>query len=1076
VTKQVDRAIFARSSDDPTATVPAVAPPTNARLGRPTLFRLPVTPALVCDRAGMVIQANEALAGMAGLASPDKLVGVVLHSFVLGSDDDAALAWPGGGPVSRVRVVRVPLAPAPDGTELIMVLLVDVSDLHRAVHALAEERRRMDEVERVAGIGSWEFDPRTGQTVWSKNHYDLLGLELGSVLPGAGAVLDVAHPEDRDALEAYWKEHQTTGATIDIEYRVSLPSGEQRHLHGLATAQRDPSGRLVRYTGLIRDITEQWRAKTELAQERARLLEAQRISRVGSWAIDLPTEAPYFSAALVEMFAELDVDPLVDPLAAVHPDDRTRLRDLLDRLSNGPAGMTVEVEFRGAPPLEKVYVCCARAECNSAGQVSRLLGTVQDVTQQRAMERQLRAERRRLADAQRVASIGTWEWDPDTDRASWSEMLYELYAVPVGEPVTYQTYLSVVHPDDRDWVDALWRRLAADYEPVECEHRVVRRDGVHRVFRAHGAAVVTSDGVTTMVGTAQDVTEQRAAEARMLRSRQRFADLVSITPVGIGLFDASERLVDANDALCQLLGYSLEQLRGMTIKALTHPDDRPGHLPPVTKVLASGQGSYTVPQVVLLRADGEAVYCELHISVSVQDDGQQFWLVVFSDITERRRAAELLRYQATHDELTGLPNRAAVKQLLGDLLAGPTRSRVAVLFCDIDNFKRVNDSLGHDAGDELLVALARRLEAGMPQGCMSARLGGDEYLVICADTEQVGGVQALVDRVSRLLRTAVGLRGQPVRVSATIGAAVPNGRQAAPEDLLRFADAAMYQAKRTGRGRVALANATLMAAADWQVALEGQLREALMTDGLQLHFQPVVAPDGAVLTAEALVRWPHPERGLLAPGTFLPIAEQGDLLRELDRWVLRTALREAAGWPHSCGRPVAVAVNLSGLVPGDPEFVDTVASAVLDTGIGYDRVVLELVETMLVDLPSRPRHAMAQLVDRGVRFAVDDFGTGLSSLARVKQLPAQIVKLDRQFVCGVGTDPSDFAVARAVIDMARAMNRSCVAEGVETPQQFHVLRGVGVEAYQGWLFSKPVPPHEFRAVLEFGPLHVPGVN
>jgi len=1089
VTDQVDRALFARAIggrdvplgrahvESPASAVPAV-PAADvddqqpAPVQRP-LFRLPEAPGLVCDLGGVVIQANEALARMAGLSDPDALVGARVHRFVIGSDDDAALAWPGGGPVTRVRVVRVPLAPTADGTELLMVLLVDVSDLQRAVHSLAEERRRMAEVERVAGIGSWEFDPRTGETVWSQGHYDLLGIAPGSVLPGAGAVLDVTHPDDREALSAYWQEHLGSGATIDIEYRVLQPTGEWRRLHGLAKAQRDSADRLVRFTGSIRDITEQWRAETALAAERARLLEAQRISRMGSWEFDVTTDRPYFSDALVEMYRERGLDPQTDPLAAIHPDDRRNFTDLLTRLADGPASMTIEVEFRGLPPAETVYVCRARAERDSAGEITRVIGTVQDVTEPRAMERQLRDERRRLAEAQRVARTGTWEWDIETDRVVWSDMLYELYDMPLDEPLTFQSYLSMVHPDDRGWLTEQCTGLVTAGRPMEGEHRVILRDGSHRVFRAHGAVVTTPTGRQTVVGTAQDVTEQRAAEARMRRSSQRFADLVSITPVGIGLFDTTEQLVDANDALCQLLGYSLDQLRGMTTESLTHPDDRPGHLPPVTKVLASGQSSYTVPQVVLLRADGEAVYCELHISVSVQDDGQHFWLVVFADITERRRAAEVLRYQATHDELTGLPNRFAVKELLGELRAGSTWSRVAVLFCDIDNFKRVNDSLGHDAGDELLVALARRLEAGMPDGCMPARLGGDEYLVICSDTEEVGGVDALVATVSELLRTAVGLRGQPVRVSATIGAAVPSGTQTAPEDLLRFADAAMYQAKRAGRGRAALASPALMDSADRQVALEGQLRDALANDGLTLHFQPVVSADGAVLTAEALVRWPHPERGLLAPAAFLPVAEQGDLLRELDRWVLRTALREAVGWPLSDGRLVGVAVNLSGLLPGDPDFVRTVADAVAESGIAYDRVILELVETALVDLPSKQRGAMAELVDRGVRFAVDDFGTGYSSLARLKELPAQIVKMDRQFVSGVGTDPSDFAVARAVVDMARAMNRSCVAEGVETAQQFHVLRGMGVDAYQGWLFSRPVPPAEFRAVLALGPLHVP---
>ena len=283
----------------------------------------------------------------------------------------------------------------------------------------------------------------------------------------------------------------------------------------------------------------------------------------------------------------------------------------------------------------------------------------------------------------------------------------------------------------------------------------------------------------------------------------------------------------------------------------------------------------------------------------------------------------------------------------------------------------------------------------------------------------------------------------------------------------------MFEAKAKGVGRVSLANPKLIATANSQMYLEGQLRDALAGDGLVLHYQPVVGPDGRVLSAEALVRWPHPERGMLAPGEFLPVAEQGDLLRELDRWVLRTALREASTWQSQSGKPVRIAVNLAGLVPGDPEFIDVVSNTVLESGIAWDRVILELVETLLVDLPSRSRAAMAELVAKGVRFAVDDFGTGYSSLARLKELPAQIIKVDRRFVAGVATDSSDFAVARALVDMARAMGRSCVAEGVETATQFHVLRGIGVEAYQGWLMSRPVPAGEFREILRKGPVHIP---
>ncbi|GAB3277524.1 bifunctional diguanylate cyclase/phosphodiesterase [Parasphingorhabdus pacifica] len=818
-----------------------------------------------------------------------------------------------------------------------------------------------------------------------------------------------------------------------------------------------------------------------LAAERNGLVEAQRIARVGSWTFYLETGEFHRSQVLEELFAQSD-DPAgqeppddhtrEDLFAGLHPEDRDQLRRFHDDVVDAPDGHLVEMEVRNVAG-DRVFLCTGRATRDRAGRVELIRGTVQDVTEHHRLERQLRDEQRKLLDAQRVARLGIWEWDLDTNAIRLSDRLLEIMDLPENTPHTYEAFIERVHPDDRERVKQAWRPLLHEGQSVEIEHRYLRADGEVRILRVYGALIDDAEGRTQLVGAAQDVTEQRAAVTRMERSSQRFTDLVAVTPVGIGLFDQTERLVDANDALCDLLGYRLEELRGMTAQGMTHPEERAAGLHTGTGELPAHGSRRKVPQRILIRSDGEPVYCELHISLSVQDDGTRFWLVVFQDVTERRRAAEALRYQATHDDLTGLPNRAAAKGLLGRRLAGNDAAKVAVLFCDIDNFKRVNDSLGHDAGDELLVALARRLEGGLPEGSTAARLSGDEFVIICSDIDSVGGVDSLATRVSGLLRTAVPVHGQLIRVSASIGAAVPSGTCSGGDDLLRFADAAMFEAKRRGAGKVSLASPALMASADRQLHLEGQLRDALNNDGLELHYQPVVDSDGTIISAEALVRWPHPERGLLAPDAFLPVAEQGDLLRELDRWVLRTALREAAEWPTSNGREIAVAVNLAGLVPGGSDFVDVVADTVAESGLAWNRVVLELVETALVDLPSRTRHAMGELVGRGVRFAVDDFGTGYSSLARLKDLPAQIIKVDRSFVSGVGGDASDFAVARAVVDMARAMGRECVAEGVETATQFHVLTGVGVGAFQGWLFSRAIPAADFRQLVQRGPMRIP---
>jgi diguanylate cyclase (GGDEF)-like protein/PAS domain S-box-containing protein len=1034
---------------------------------------LPEAASFLCDKSGMVVRANAAAAELAGAEDADLLVGRHVDELITGTDSARWLRRMDGGAV-LIRAVhwRVP------GTGLDALLLTDLSDLAASVASLKVERGRLREAQQLAKMGWWEFDHQSRHTVWSRSLHALLGISPGSVPANLDSMMSFLHAEDVARAREMWRRHQTDGEPIDIVCRIVRPDGEVRWVHAVAAGRSATDPSLTTITGYALDVTEQRRITEALEEDRAALLDAQRIARIGSLTYRPATGEVRRSAVLDEMYADLGIEPGDDVLANMAPVHLPEMKRLCDRFSgDNPPDQPLEMEINGDLG-GRTYVARVRAQLDSAGQVDRLQCTLQDVTQHRLLERQLLEDRRRFDEAQRAARLGAWEWDPQTDISVWSPMLYELFGVERGAPVTHQTFIGLVHQADRSWVEELLAKMSRDHQPIDCEFRVTRPDGAVRTFRCSGGVLpAKTDGSTVLVGTAQDMTEQRAAETRMLRSSQRFADLVALNPVGIGIFDEFERLVDANDALCDLLGTGLEKLRGRTAEQLTHPDDRDGY--PLGRAPAAGQNKRThkVPQRVLVRADGEPVYCELHVAMSVQDDGQRFWLVVFQDITERRRTAETLRHQATHDELTGLPNRAAVKELLGELLSGPTAANVAVLFCDIDNFKRVNDSLGHDAGDELLVALARRLEGGLPEGSTVARLSGDEYVIICADIDAAGGVDALATKVSSLLRTAVPVHGQLVRVSASIGAAVSDGGgHTHGADLLRFADAAMFEAKKQGPGRAATASAALIASADRQVHLEGQLREALGADGLTLHFQPVVAADGTMITAEALVRWPHPERGLLYPDVFLPVAEQGGLMRELDRWVLRTALQEAATWPRPGGKPVGVAVNLAGLAPGDPEFVDVVANAVLEAGIEWDRVVLELVETSLVDLPSRTLSAMGELVNRGVRFAVDDFGTGYSSLSRLKDLPVQIIKVDRTFVAGVGSDSSDFAVASAVVDMSRAMGRVCVAEGVENATQFHVLRGMGVDAYQGWLFSKAIPVKSFRELLERGPLTVPNAG
>jgi diguanylate cyclase (GGDEF)-like protein len=688
------------------------------------------------------------------------------------------------------------------------------------------------------------------------------------------------------------------------------------------------------------------------------------------------------------------------------------------------------------------------------------------------------AERRWTAELERMARVGTWRYELATGTLHRSEPLQELYRNIGVEPD------GSGGPVEGEQVALLVRALRVGAGPRDHQAELAL-PGVRLSCRAE--VELGPDGAPArLIGVVRDVTGQHDLEARARHAARRFADLAALVPTGVAIVDPDGVVREVNPALCALLDAVPEQLRGLPVAAMcADPVSDPRTaalegplLPPLPEWLRAvppgAAHRYEVAAVPLLRGDGTTVWCELAVSATTLDDDGWFWLLACTDVSEQRRAAELLRNAGSVDELTRLPNRAACLQLLHGLLTRPGRGQVAVICGDLDDFRRVNSALGHDAGDDLLVTLAGRLQRELPVGCTAARLGADEFVVVSGDAADAGGPEALAGVVAGLLRTTLTVRGRPVQLTASVGVAVPPADgEVAAADLLRFAEVAMHDAKRTSRGGVALATDGVVGSATRDLELEAELRDAIATDALVLEYQPVVGPDGLICTAEALVRWPHPEHGLIPPGDFLPIAQRGGLLRELDEWVLTTACREAAGWPEHGGRPVSVAVNLAGLLPGDPAFRATVTDIVESSGLPWESLVLEVVETSLVALPAHALAAMERLVQCGVRFAIDDFGTGYSSLARLKELPAQIVKVDRAFVRGVASDPADFAVARAVVDMAKAMGRSCVAEGVETTDQYHVLRGVGVEAHQGWLFSRSLPPRQLRQMLAGERLTVP---
>ena len=531
--------------------------------------------------------------------------------------------------------------------------------------------------------------------------------------------------------------------------------------------------------------------------------------------------------------------------------------------------------------------------------------------------------------------------------------------------------------------------------------------------------------------------------------------------------------IEWSDQLYRLFSVSRDEFRGDFEGYLTlvHPDDRADFGAHIARVMETHHFEPKEHRIAL--PGGEVRHVLARGEVVVDGSGEvTAMLGTAIDITDRKLAEDAVRdsqeamaHQALHDGLTGLPNRTLLQDRLQHALARGQRdgSRVALLFLDIDRFKMVNDSLGHAAGDELLIQIAARLDGALRPTDSVARFGGDELAVLCEDIEGDAGVH-VAERVMEALRRPFDLSGREFFATASVGVAFSDTDDSA-ESLLRDADVAMYRAKELGGARYELFDAEMRRRSVERMQTEHELRRALGQGELRLHYQPIVSLDqGEVIGAEALIRWEHPARGLLSPAAFIPLAEETSLIVAIGSWVLREACNQLAAWSETMPADFELSVNVSARQFADPGLLDTVLAALGDAGVEPQRLSLELTESVLIQQEGAHETLMA-LKDHGVRVVLDDFGTGYSSLSYLSRFPIDGLKVDRSFVANMEEGSPEHAIVVAVGTMAGAMNLEVVAEGIENETQRAELTRLGYGLGQGFLFARPVEADTFAKLL-----------
>ena len=627
------------------------------------------------------------------------------------------------------------------------------------------------------------------------------------------------------------------------------------------------------------------------------------------------------------------------------------------------------------------------------------------------------------------------------------------------------SYDQITHPDDRWHIRATILEAVANNRRFDIEYRIVRADGTIRWVWERGTNI-TRD---VLEGFIQDITERKQADEALREAERRYRSIFENAIEGIYQSTPNDGYLAVNPALARMYGYESPQ----EMIAVLRDIDRQLYVDPHRRAefmqLMEENGVVTNFESRIYRRNGEIIWISENARAVHDGNGKLlFFEGTVEAITERKLHEAEIRFQATHDALTGLPNRTLLYDRMQQAMLHSERygNLTAVAFLDLDQFKFINDSLGHQVGDELLKITAQRLKSCLRESDTVARQGGDEFVLLLTSQPNEESITQTMQRVLHEVAQPWTANDLEFRITCSMGITLyPNdGRDA--ETLLKHADSAMYKAKELGRNMFQYYSAEMNSTVTDRLELLNRLRQAIPNDELVLHYQPKLnLASGEIIGVEALIRWDSPHSGLVSPGAFIPLAEETGLIIPIGEWVLQTACRRNRAWQDAGYPPVVISVNLSPRQLARGDIVQQVARVLAETGLDAQWLELEITESVMATEVEKSFAMLTELRAMGVRISLDDFGTGYSSLSYLKRFPVDTLKIDQSFVRDIATDGNSAAIVRAIVSLGHNLNLNVLAEGIETAEQSALLRQNGCNEGQGYLISRPVPEKDFLRLL-----------
>jgi diguanylate cyclase (GGDEF)-like protein/PAS domain S-box-containing protein len=907
-----------------------------------------------------------------------------------------------------------------------------------------------------------------GKTTWSDELFALFGRDPKTSLAGFDVWRELVHPADRQTAENGVKSAIADGTPLFHEYRIVLPDGSTKWIAGIGDTSRNENNEAVRMTGICFDFTERKEAERHAHNSEARYKTLIQNAADAVFVFDMNARFVEVNQRACDNLGYTQDELLHMGIGDVTPGfDPAIRRPAWEQLEVGrPYGM-ISIHKRKDGSTFPVELRIVMIEVDGEKVMMTL---VQDITERVKAEELLRESAASLRESQIIAGIGSYVLDIGSGMWTSSDVLDQLFGIDAGYVRSVDGWVGLIHPDDQKMMaDYFQNEVVGQRKTFNKEYRSVRHND--KVVRwMHGLGKLDTDAQGNLVkmhGTIQDITERR-----MFEDELRIAAVAFSSQSGMIITDAEGCIVRVNSAFTRLTGFSAEEAVGRTPALLS--SGRQDRLFYQRMWGALKDKGFWQGEVWNKRKNGQ-IYAEmLTITAIVSDSGQATHYVgSFTDITENKLAEAEIHRLAYYDSLTKLPNRRLLQDRLGQALAAAVRSGLygAIFFIDLDNFKALNDTRGHDVGDLLLLEVAQRLRAVVREGDTVARQGGDEFVVLLEgmganSTDAAALAKQLGDKLREAIDQPFILNGYEYHCKLSIGVSLFHGQDTV-EDLLKHADLALYQAKNSGRNTLRFFDPAMQAALELRSEIEGELRQALRLGQLVLHYQPQVDAARRVVSVEALLRWKHPQRGLVAPDDFIAVAEDTGLILPIGLWVLETACAQLKSWEkQDATRSLKIAVNVSARQFRQADFVAQIRHVLESNGANPALLKLELTESLVladVDDAIEKMHAAKRL---GVNFSMDDFGTGYSSLSYLAQLPIDQLKIDRSFVCNLPGRSNDELITRTIISMGKGLAMHVIAEGVETEAQHDFLAEHGCHAYQGYLFSKALPIAELEVFLQ----------